>query len=132
MGFTYVAARSCASYWDVGCAPNHQPTGARGRPKRISVTPVGMGSDLFFRYFLIVFLNSPHRETPKNVIKQNRETIGFGFLVDFFVKTLTDRRGAVSASAAGGSSTSGYSAQERYAVNKENYVQKDAHVLWAL
>jgi hypothetical protein len=25
-------------------------------------------------------------ETPKNAIKRNRETIGFGFLVDFFVK----------------------------------------------
>jgi hypothetical protein len=34
-----------------------------------------------------VFLNSPHRETPKNVIKKNREKVGFGFLVDFFVKT---------------------------------------------
>jgi hypothetical protein len=45
-----------------------------------------MGSDLFFVFF-IVFVNSPHRETPKNVIKQNREKIGFGFLVEFFVKT---------------------------------------------
>jgi hypothetical protein len=34
-----------------------------------------------------VFLNSPHRETPKNLIKQIREKIGFGFLVEFFVKT---------------------------------------------
>jgi hypothetical protein len=33
-----------------------------------------------------VFLNSPHRETPKNVKKENREKIGFGFFVDFFVK----------------------------------------------
>jgi hypothetical protein len=47
----------------------------------------GLGSDLFFDIFLIVSLNSPHRETPKNVIKQNREKIGFGLLVDFFVKT---------------------------------------------
>jgi hypothetical protein len=30
----------------------------------------GQGSDLFFRYFFIVFLNSPHRETLKNVIKK--------------------------------------------------------------
>jgi hypothetical protein len=30
-----------------------------------------------------VFLNSPHRETPKNV-KKNREKVGFGFLVEFF------------------------------------------------
>ena len=41
----------------------------------------------FFNIYFIVFLNSPHRETPKNVIKQNREKIGFGFLVEFFVKT---------------------------------------------
>jgi hypothetical protein len=33
--------------------------------------------------FFIVFLNSPHRETPKNVIKNNYEKIGFGFFVDF-------------------------------------------------
>jgi hypothetical protein len=32
----------------------------------------------FFRDFFIVFLNSPHRETSKNVIKKNRENIGFG------------------------------------------------------
>jgi hypothetical protein len=47
----------------------------------------GPGSDLFFSIFFIVFLNSPHRETPKNVINKNREKIGFGFLVEFFVKT---------------------------------------------
>jgi hypothetical protein len=41
---------------------------------------------VFFRDFLIVFLHSPHRETPKNVIKKNREKIGFGFLVDVFEK----------------------------------------------
>jgi hypothetical protein len=46
----------------------------------------GPGSDLFFRYFVCVcvFFKSPHRETPKNVIKQNREKVGFGFLVEFF------------------------------------------------
>jgi hypothetical protein len=33
-----------------------------------------------------IVLNSPRRETPKNVIKTNREEIGFGFFVDFFVK----------------------------------------------
>jgi hypothetical protein len=27
----------------------------------------------------IVFLNSPHRETPKNVIEKNREEVGLGF-----------------------------------------------------
>jgi hypothetical protein len=46
----------------------------------------GLGSDLFFDIFLIVFLNSPHRETPKNVINKNREKIGFGFLVELFGK----------------------------------------------
>jgi hypothetical protein len=34
--------------------------------------------------FFIVFLNSPHRETPKNVIKKNREKIGFGFFCKTF------------------------------------------------
>jgi hypothetical protein len=38
----------------------------------------------------VVFLNSPHRETPKNVIKTNREKSVFDFLKhfrhDFFVK----------------------------------------------
>jgi hypothetical protein len=48
----------------------------------------GLGSDFFFSIFFIVFLNSPHRETPKNVIKQIREKVGFRFLVDFFVKKL--------------------------------------------
>jgi hypothetical protein len=63
--------------------------------KRKSVTPwwvggseyeKGMGSELFFD-ILIVFLNSTHRETSKNVIKENREKNGFGFLVEFFVNT---------------------------------------------
>jgi hypothetical protein len=39
-----------------------------------------------FCEIFIVCLNSPHRETPKNVTKKNREKIGFGFLIDFFVK----------------------------------------------
>jgi hypothetical protein len=39
---------------------------------------------IFFRDFFIVFLNSPHRETPKNVIKKNREKIGFGFFCRLF------------------------------------------------
>jgi hypothetical protein len=33
----------------------------------------------------MVFLNSPHRETPKNVIKKKRQKIGLGCFVDFFV-----------------------------------------------
>jgi hypothetical protein len=51
----------------------------QGAAKKKSVTPVvggwvrgrkGPGSDLFFGYFCVVFLNSPRRETPKNVIKK--------------------------------------------------------------
>jgi hypothetical protein len=33
--------------------------------------------------FLIAFLNSPHRETPKNVIKTNREKVDLDFLSIF-------------------------------------------------
>jgi hypothetical protein len=43
-----------------------------------SAAKKGPGSD-FFRFCFSVFLNSPHREMPKNVIKKHRETIGFGF-----------------------------------------------------
>jgi hypothetical protein len=42
-----------------------------------------MGPIYFFDIFLIVFLTSPQREMPKNMIEKNRETIGFGFLVEF-------------------------------------------------
>jgi hypothetical protein len=42
-------------------------------------------SDFFLRFF-VVFFNSPHWETPKNVRKQNRKKIGFGFLTDVLVK----------------------------------------------
>jgi hypothetical protein len=74
---------------DAACGPQILPT------KKNPGTPVvggseyqkGLGSDLFFRYFFIVFFNSPHQETPKNVIKQNQEKVGFGFLVEFFCKT---------------------------------------------
>ena len=48
----------------------------------------GLGWDLFFRYFFYRVFDLPSsRETPKNVITKNREKIGFGFLVEFFVKT---------------------------------------------
>ena len=47
-------------------------------------------SDFFSRFF-IVFLNSPHRETPKNVIKENREKIGLGFFCRFFCKKFSTR-----------------------------------------
>jgi ubiquitin C-terminal hydrolase len=56
-----------------------------GSPEAKKVPVPGLVS--FFSRFFIVFLNSPHRETPKNVIKQNREKIGLGFFVDCFVKT---------------------------------------------
>jgi hypothetical protein len=45
------------------------------------------GQIYFFDIFLIVFLNSPHQETPKNVIKKIREKVIFGFLVEFLAKT---------------------------------------------
>jgi hypothetical protein len=44
---------------------------------------------IFLGDFFIVFLNSPHRETPKNVIKQNREKIGLGFFCRFFCKNFS-------------------------------------------
>jgi hypothetical protein len=48
----------------------------------------GQGQFYVFDIFLMIFLNSPHRETLENVIKQNfGEKIGFGFLVEFFAKT---------------------------------------------
>jgi hypothetical protein len=50
------------------------------RPKKYK------GWSVFCVRFLIVFLNSPHRETPKNVIKKSRKN-RFGFLDDFLVKT---------------------------------------------
>jgi hypothetical protein len=44
----------------------------------------GLGSDLFFRYFFIVFLpNSSHRETPKNVIS-DKEKIEKKSVLDFW------------------------------------------------
>jgi hypothetical protein len=46
----------------------------------------GLGSDLFFVTFYRVFeLPSPRNAQKRD--KQNRERIGFGFLVEFFVKT---------------------------------------------
>ena len=41
---------------------------------------------IFFRDFFIVFLNSPHRETPKNVIKKIDKKSVLDFFVDFFEK----------------------------------------------
>jgi hypothetical protein len=70
-----------------------QQARARGGPaKRKPVTPV-VGGWVGVRKrngvrvaFLRSPCDSPHRETPKNVIKENREKFGFRFLVDFFVK----------------------------------------------
>jgi hypothetical protein len=47
----------------------------------------GPGSDLF-RFCFMVFLISPHRETPKNVIKENREKVGLGFSKRFFLQNV--------------------------------------------
>jgi hypothetical protein len=49
------------------------------------------GWSVLFSRFFIVFLNSPHRETPKNVIKKNREKIGFGFFWSIFLKNFSTR-----------------------------------------
>jgi hypothetical protein len=43
----------------------------------------GPGSDFPPIFFVVVFLNSPHRETPKNVIKQNRGARGKKQVLDF-------------------------------------------------
>jgi hypothetical protein len=77
---------------NLGCRP------AKGHSKKKVTDPYVVGwflrgqkstraGQIFFRDFFILFLNSPHQETPKNVIKKNREKIGLGFFVDFFVKT---------------------------------------------
>jgi hypothetical protein len=56
-----------------------------GPAKKMSVTPVvggwvrarkRDGVSFFPGYFFIVFLNSPRRETPKNVIEKNRGKLG--------------------------------------------------------
>jgi hypothetical protein len=43
---------------------------------------------IFFRDFFVVFFNSPHRETPKNVIKKIEKTSVLDFFVD--LKKLLD------------------------------------------
>jgi hypothetical protein len=69
----------------------------QGAPKK-NITYLGSsgakkvpGMVRFILRFFIMFLNSPHRETPKNVIKENREKIGFGFFCRLFCKNLTTR-----------------------------------------
>jgi hypothetical protein len=52
----------------------------------------GLGSDLFFLDIcFIVFLNSPHRETPKNVIKKKSRTSRFWVFGRFFCKNFSTR-----------------------------------------
>jgi hypothetical protein len=73
----------------------------RGRQKKKSRGPPwwvggseyekGPGSDLFFRYFFIVFLNSPHRETPKNVINKNSRKSRFWISGRIFCKNFSTR-----------------------------------------
>jgi hypothetical protein len=46
-------------------------------------TKKGWGQICFFDIFLIVFLNSRHRETPKNVIKKNRKKSVLDFWSNF-------------------------------------------------
>jgi hypothetical protein len=43
------------------------------------------------RFFFIVFLNSPHRETPKNVIKKNSKKSRFWIFVRIFCKNFSTR-----------------------------------------
>jgi hypothetical protein len=75
----------------------HRP---RGRQKQISVTPVVGGwvrgqkrtrvrfsSSIFF----VVFLNSPHREMPKNVIKNKSRKNRFWIFGRFFWKNFSTR-----------------------------------------
>jgi hypothetical protein len=67
------------------------------KPKQTqnSVTPVVGGwvrgqkgtGVRFFKNIFVLFLKSPPRKAPKNVVKENRERTGFGFLVDYLVKT---------------------------------------------
>jgi hypothetical protein len=71
-----------------------------GKKKKKTGTPVVGGwvrvrnkdqGQTFFGIFFIVFLNSPHRETPRNVIKQIREKVGFWIFGRIFCKNLSTR-----------------------------------------
>jgi hypothetical protein len=46
----------------------------------------GLGSDFFWWFFFIVFLNSSHRETPKNVIKKIEKKSVLDFWSNFLLK----------------------------------------------
>jgi hypothetical protein len=65
----------------------------QGAGQNKSLTPMVGGWDrgqkkdrgqIFFVFFKLVFLNSPHRETARLVIKKLTK-VSFGVLVDFFV-----------------------------------------------
>jgi hypothetical protein len=47
----------------------------------------GMGSDLFFRYFVYRVFELPSPRNAQKGENKNRGKIGFGFLVEFFAKT---------------------------------------------
>jgi hypothetical protein len=94
------AARSAATRQHPNLGP--KPKGPPKRNRWPSVTPVGpwvggseakkeLGSDLFFRYFVIVFLNSPHRETPKNAIKNKSRKSRFWTSGRIFCKNFSTR-----------------------------------------
>jgi hypothetical protein len=80
------------------CRPSCAWAKAKGLPKKNRRPPwwVGIGRSeakkgpgsffLSSRYFVMVFSNPPRRETPKNVIKKNREK-KFWIFVDVFVNT---------------------------------------------
>jgi hypothetical protein len=51
--------------------------------KRTRLVP---GLVRYFPIFFLVFFNSPHRETPKNVIKNPRVKAGFGIICQFCCK----------------------------------------------
>jgi hypothetical protein len=83
------------SFHSYAYAPTHL---GKGHSKRKVTDPYVVGwflggqkstrvGQIFFRDFFIVFLNSPHRETPKNVIKKIEKQSVWDFFVDFFVKT---------------------------------------------
>jgi hypothetical protein len=57
-----------------------------GDPRGGSEAKKGPGPD-FLEIFFVVFLNSPHGETPKNAIPKKSRKNGFESFVDFFVKT---------------------------------------------
>ena len=104
---TTIARASSAASWCGGSSALIRAPNAKTRPHKPGVDPRGtqkksdgpwrgwlvprgpkkyQGWSDFFRDFFIVFLNSPHRETPKNVIKKIEKKSVLDFFVDFFEK----------------------------------------------